>query len=125
MRYWENVPADRSSIELDYAALWCDSDKIVVSHSDGDITTARTTVWPNLDPDRVRALAGNVSVGGADLAGQALALGLVDELRLIVNPIIVGGGKRALPDGTRLNVDLLEERKFENGVIYLRYATRT
>jgi dihydrofolate reductase len=122
MRYWEDVPADSSAVELDYAALWLDSDKVVVSHSDADITTARTTVWPDLDPDRVRALAGHVSVGGADLAGQALTLGLVDELRLIVNPIIVGSGKPALPAGVRVNVELLEQRTFDNGVVYLRYA---
>ena len=124
MKYWEDIPADSHPIELDYASLWRDSDKIVVSHSAGGITTGRTTVWPDLDPGRVSALPGNVAVGGAELAGQALQLGLVDELGMIVNPIIVGGGKRALPDDVRLNLDLIDQKTFENGVVYLRFAIK-
>ena len=122
MRYWESIPPESPAVEQDYSAVWRDSDKIVVSHSDVDIITERTTVWSDLDADRIRALPGNVGVGGADIAGQVLRLGLVDEVRLLVNPVIVGGGKRALPDGIRFDLELLEERRFASGVVYLRYA---
>ncbi len=122
MRYWESPPPESEPVELEYGEIWRNADKIVVSRGGVEITTARTTSWHDLDPERVRELPGNVGIGGADLAGQALELGLVDELRLIVSPVIVGGGKRALPDGIRLDLELLEERRFSSGVVYLRYA---
>jgi dihydrofolate reductase len=124
MRYWEAPPPDSPPVALDYAALWQDSDKVVVSHSADGITTARTTVWPDLDPERVRALPGNVTFGGAELGAQALALGLVDEVGMLMIPVIVGGGKRALPEGVRLDLDLVEQRSFANGTMFVRYAVR-
>ena len=93
-----------------------------------ETASARTRIERTFDPDAVRALkeaaGADLSVGGADLAADAFRAGLVDEVRLFLNPVIVGGGKRALPDGVRLDLELRNEHRFANGVIYLRYAAR-
>jgi dihydrofolate reductase len=89
------------------------------------VSCARTRIERDLDPDSVRRLKetskADITIGGAELAGQALALGLVDECHLFLGPIVVGGGKRALPDELHARLELLDERRFASGVIYLRY----
>ena len=88
-------------------------------------SSARTRIEREFDPDAVRQLkqssAADITVGGAELAGQAIGAGLVDECHLFVCPIVVGGGKRALPDDVRAQLELLDERRFRNGVVHLQY----
>jgi dihydrofolate reductase len=93
------------------------------------VSTTRTRIERDFDPEAVRqmkARAGrDISVGGPDLAAQAIRAGLVDEWHLFVTPIVVGGGKRSLPDDVRVKLELLDERRFEGGVVHLHYRTRT
>jgi dihydrofolate reductase len=127
MSYWETADAEpgQDPVFLDYAAVWKAARKIVYSSTLIDIPTARTSVERRFDPDRVRALKENsdadISVGGASLGGQALAAGLVDECHLFLNPVVVGGGTRFLPDGLRVPLELISERRFEHGVVHLGY----
>ena len=90
-----------------------------------DVASARTRIQPDFDAEAVRTLkaaaARDLSVGGAELAGQAIAAGLVDECHLLLNPIVVGGGRRALPDGVRWPLELVAERRFTGGVVHLHY----
>jgi dihydrofolate reductase len=92
------------------------------------VTTARTRIERDFDPEAVRqmkAAAGHdLMVGGPDLAAQAIEAGLVDEWHLFVAPIVVGGGKQFLPNNVRLKLELLDERRFGNGMVHLRYRTR-
>ncbi|MGA7204206.1 MAG: dihydrofolate reductase family protein [Specibacter sp.] len=128
MQAWETMYEDSqlSPVARDYAELWHQAEKIVYSTTLASATTARTRIERSFDPPAIRALKDEltapISVGGAQLAGQALAAGLVDEIHLLLSPMIVGGGKRALPDGVRLALDLRDERRFGNGVIHLHYA---
>jgi dihydrofolate reductase len=127
MVFWETQPSGpEATFEARaYAAIWRGADKIVYSRTLDVVSSARTRLERAFDPAAVRELkagaAAELSVGGSELAGQALAAGLVDEIRLFVSPIAVGGGTRALPDGVRVGLDLLQERRFDNGVVYLRY----
>jgi dihydrofolate reductase len=125
MRVWETMD-DPEPVMRDYAEIWRAADKVVYSTTLDAPTTARTRVERAFDPEAVRALkagAGrDISIGGAGLAAHALAAGLVDEVSLFLNPIVVGGGTRALPDGVRLPLELADERRFAGGVVYLRYA---
>jgi dihydrofolate reductase len=112
----------------DFARIWQAADKIVYSRTLQAVTTARTRVQREFDAEAVRALkataAADLTVGGAELAAQALAAGLVDAYQLFLVPVLVGGGKRALPDARRrLNLELLEERRFRSGTVYLHYRT--
>jgi dihydrofolate reductase len=108
---------------------WQAADKIVYSKSLEAVSTARTRIEGDFDPEAVRqmkALAGrNISVGGADLVAQAIKAGLVDEWHLFVAPIVVGGGKQPLPTNVRLKLELLDECRFGNGMAHLHYRTRT
>ncbi len=127
MAVWDTMPlADEPPVMRDFAELWRAADKIVYSRTLEAATSARTRVEREFDPDAVRRLKADadrdIGVGGPELAGQALAAGLVDEVQLFLSPITLGGGNRALPDGVRVALDLLEERRFGNGVVYLRYA---
>jgi len=130
MRYWETAPTgdDEHPVARDYTAIWRAADKIVFSRSLDAVTTARTRLERSFDPELVRDLKSSVdrdlSVGGADLAGQALAAGLVDEYHLFVTPVIVGGGTPSLPAGLRVDVELVDEHRFTGGVVYLRYRVR-
>ncbi len=128
MVYWETPPADSPPVALDYARVWRSADKVVYSTTLRETASGRTRIERTFDPDAVRAVkeaaGADLSVGGADLAADAFRAGLVDEVRLFLNPVIVGGGKRALPDGVRLDLELRNEHRFANGVIYLRYAAR-
>jgi dihydrofolate reductase len=109
----------------DYAAVWQAADKVVYSRTLERVSSARTRIERDFDPAAVRALveqaSAEVSIGGPELAAVALRAGLVDEVRLFVNPVSVGGGKPALPRGLRLDLTLLEEHRFGGGVVRLRY----
>jgi dihydrofolate reductase len=128
MRYWETEPSDpgADAVERDYAAVWRSADKVVYSRTLDAPTTARTRVERTFDPGAVRDLKRStdrdLSIGGAGIAAAALRAGLVDELGMFLNPVVVGGGTRFLPDGLRLNLQLIDERRFPNGVVFLRYA---
>jgi dihydrofolate reductase len=121
MAVWETID-DPDPTMRDYAEIWRAAEKVVYSRTLDEPRTARTRIEREFDPDVVRAMEGTVSVGGAELAAQAFALGLVDELHLFVNPVIVGGGKRALPNGVRVDLQLMDEHRFANGTVHLHYA---
>ena len=127
MVFWEgvNTGTDQPAVIRDFAEIWRAAEKIVYSRILQTVSSARTQIERDLDPDAVRLLKetskADITIGGAELAGQALALGLVDECHLFLGPIVVGGGKRALPDNIRAQLELLDERRFRNGVVHLRY----
>jgi dihydrofolate reductase len=127
MRYWETVDAasGRPTVEQDYAQIWQATEKIVYSRTLRSVSSARTRIERDFDAEAIRrekARAGSdIGVGGPGLATLALEAGLVDELRLFVVPIVVGGGTRSLPDHVRLELELLDERRFDGGMVYLHY----
>jgi dihydrofolate reductase len=128
MLAWETMDvADESAVTQDFAAAWRDSDKIVYSTTLEAVSSERTRIERGFDPNVVAELKKSadrdVLVGGPELAGQALKAGLVDEVHLFVSPVVVGGGTRALPDGLRLDLQLLDQRRFGNGVVHLYYRT--
>lgn len=130
MGEWESMTvADQSPAMQDYAEIWRAADKVVYSTTLESVASARTRIERDFDPEAVRqmkAAAGrDLSVGGPDLAAQAMKAGLVDELHLFLTPIVVGGGTRALPDDVRLKLDLLDDRRFGSGVVHLHYRTGT
>ena len=126
---WETLDTGpgQSTVMRDFAGLWRSADKIVYSKTLTKISSARTRIERDFAPEAIRKMkkqaSRDISVGGPDLAAQALRAGLVDECHIFLSPILVGGGKRALPDHVQINVDLLDERRFGNGVVYLRYRT--
>jgi dihydrofolate reductase len=127
MVYWETASTgdDQPAVMRDYARIWQAADKAVYSSTLDAVSSARTRLEREFDPDAVRQLKKtaerDVTVGGPGLAAHALAAGLVDECHLFLNPVVVGGGTRALPAGLHLELELLDERRFGNGVVYLRY----
>ena len=127
MAVWETVDDDHP-VMRDFAELWRAAEKIVYSRTLESPTSARTRIERDFDPEAVRRLKetarSDISVGGAELAGEAIVAGLVDEYHLILVPVLVGGGKRAFPDGVRLDLELLDERRFAAGAAYLRYRQR-
>jgi dihydrofolate reductase len=127
MAIWDDV-ADGTPAMLDFARIWQAADKIVYSGSLGRVSTPRTRLEREFDPRAVRALKTqsprDVSVGGPTLAADAIRSGLVDEYQLLVVPTMLGGGKRILPGDVRLTLDLVEDHRFANGMVYLRYRTR-
>jgi len=131
MAGWETVLtlAEQSPHMRDFAEIWQATDKIVYSRTLEMVSTARTRIERDFDPDAVRQLkaaAGrDLLVGGPDLAAQAITAGLVDAWHLFVTPIVVGGGKQSLPANVRLKLELLDERRFGNGMVYLHYRTTT
>jgi dihydrofolate reductase len=112
----------------DFAAIWQAADKIVYSRTLATVSSARTRIERDFDPEAVRqmkARAGrDITVGGPELAAQAIKAGLVDECHLFVTPIVVGGGNPSLPTSVRLRLELVDERRFRNGVVHLHYRTR-
>jgi dihydrofolate reductase len=129
MVFWESPPDLTAPPHVrDFAEIWQAADKIVYSKALQTATSARTRIERDFDPEAVRQLKATAShdltVGGPELAAQAIEAGLVDEYDLLLVPVIVGGGKRALPDNVRVNLDLLDERRFRNGTVYLRYDAR-
>jgi dihydrofolate reductase len=131
MAGWETDPtlAGQSPVMRDFAEIWQAADKTVYSKTLETVSTARTRIERDFDPEAVRQLKASAGhdllVGGPDLAAQAFKAGLVDECQLFLAPMVVGGGKQSLPDHVRLKLDLLDERRFGNGFVYLHYRTRT
>ena len=128
MAVWETDPAlaEQSDLTADFARTWRAADKVVYSTTLTAVSTESTRLEHRFDPDAVHALKAtatrNLTIGGANLAAQALAAGLVDELRLFVWPVVLGGRNPALPTGTRADLELLDEHRFSNGVVHLRYG---
>ena len=131
MAVWETDPAAaaQSPGTREFAQLWQSAGKVVYSRTLETVDTARTWIERGFDPGAVRQLKaaaeGDLTVGGPDLGAQAITAGLVDEVQLFVWPVVVGGGKRFLPDRVRFRLELLDERRVGSGVVYLRYRTRT
>ena len=127
MAVWETDPAlaAQSDLMADFATAWQAASKVVYSTTLAAVATANTRLERDFDPTAVRELkataSSDLTVGGANLAAQALKAGLVDECQLLVWPMVVGGGKPAWPTDTRADLELLDERRFGNGVILLRY----
>ena len=126
MVWWETLDlADVPPHIRDYAEVWRNADKIVYSRTLPSVSSARTRLEREFDPDVVRRLKEDaerdLSIAGPGLAAHALAAGLVDEVHLLLSPHVVGGGTRAFPDGVRLPLELVDERRFGNGTVYLRY----
>jgi dihydrofolate reductase len=129
MRFWETAGEDPGShpLEREYAGIWRGADKVVYSRTLTSVASTRTRIERGLEPEAVRRLKESaehdISVGGPTLAAHALAAGLVDEIRLFLTPVVVGGGTRSLPDDLHLELELLEQHRFRNGVVHLRYRT--
>jgi dihydrofolate reductase len=125
---WETMPTDEGQppVSRDYAQVWRAADKIVYSTTLPAVSSDRTRLERDFDIDAVRQLKSSadrdISVGGPGLAAIAIAAGLVDELHLFLTPIVVGGGTAALPDGVRLELELLDEHRFAGGVVHLHYS---
>lgn len=127
MAVWETDPslAQHSPITLDFARIWQAADKVVYSTTLEAVSTARTRIARDFDPEEIRrqkaSAEHDLTVGGPTLAAHAFKAGLVDECQLFMTPVVVGGGNQALPDGVRLSLELLDQRRFGNGMVYLRY----
>ncbi len=130
MMVWETDPnlAAESTIMRDFAEIWQAANKIVCSTTLETVSTSKTQLSQTFDPEAIRQLKTDsdhdIIIGGPSLAAQAFQAGLIDECHLFVIPILVGGGKSALPDNVRMELELLEEHRFGNGVVYLRYRTK-
>ena len=130
MVYWETALSlvDLLPVARDYAQIWQAADKIVYSKTLDAVSSARTRIERDFDPEAIRqmkASAGrDITVGGPDLAARAIKVGLVDEYHLFVVPVVVGGGKQSFPDNVRLKFELLDERRFASGVVHLHHRAR-
>jgi dihydrofolate reductase len=127
---WESLDlADQPPFIREYAEIWRAADKIVYSTTLQTVSSARTRIERDFDPEAVRQMKASsgrdLSVGGPHLAARAIEAGLVDEFHLYLTPIVVGGGTQALPDDVRVELALLDERRFGNGMVHLHYRTRT
>lgn len=127
MAVWETDPdlGAQSELMADFASMWQAADKVVYSTTLEGVATARTRLERGFDADAVRTMkasaTGRLTIGGAELAGQAFGAGLVDECRLFISPVLVGGGKPALPRDMRAELELIDEQRFSSGVMYLAY----
>jgi dihydrofolate reductase len=129
MVYWEteggNLPGLPETVTADFANIWRAAEKIVYSRTVETVSSARTTIERDFDPAAIRRLKESspldIAIGGPELAGQAIAEGLVDECHLLLWPTLLGAGKRALPSGVRSKLQLLEERRLQGGVVHLHY----
>ena len=123
---WETITDEQPFIR-DYAQIWRAADKIVYSRSLESVASEKTRIERSFDADAIRQMKASadrdISVGGPTLAAEAIRVGLVDEIRLFLAPAVVGGGTRALPDDVRLKLELLDERRFDNGTVHLHYRT--
>ena len=130
MNVWETDPnlAAESPLMRDFAEIWQAADKIVYSRTLEAVSTRKTQIERNFNPEAIRQLKEAVEhdllIGGPELAAHAFRSGLIDECHLFLIPIIVGGGKQALPDNVRFELELLEERRFGSGVVFLRYRVK-
>jgi dihydrofolate reductase len=129
MTAWEDpgMVAGQPDHIQDFARIWQAADKVVYSTTLEDVSTAKTRIEREFDPEAVRELKEaadqDLAVGGPDLAAQAIGAGLVDEWHLFLAPVVVGGGKRALPEGVRVPLELADQRRFGNGMAYVHYRT--
>ncbi len=127
MRVWETPEAlpDATPAMLEFADVWRPADKVVYSRTLEAVTTDRTRLERDFDAGTVRDLKASaerdLTIGGPELAAHAIRAGLVDEYQLLVVPMLLGGGIRSVPDGVRLGLELVEERRFGNGFVFLRY----
>jgi dihydrofolate reductase len=130
MVFWETAStgSDQPAVIRDFAEIWRAAEKIVYSRTLQTPLSARTRIEHDFDPGAITRLKEasdrDITIGGAALAGEAIAAGLVDECHLFLTPIVVGGGKRALPDNVRAQLELLAERRFRSGVVHLHYDIR-
>jgi dihydrofolate reductase len=129
MVYWETAQAlaDEPPCVRDFTELWQAADKIVYSKSLETVSSANTRIERKFDPRVIQEMKSSqerdITVGGPNLAAQAFKAGLVDECQLFLTPIVVGGGKPSLPNSVRLDLELLSERRFRSGVVFLHYRT--
>jgi dihydrofolate reductase len=128
MGAWETMPlGDQPPVVRDFAEIWRAADKVVYSKTLQTVSSARTRTERDFDAEAVRRMKvtarRDISVGGPNLAAQAIEAGLVDECHLYFTPIVVGGGTRSLPNDVRVKLELLDERRFGNGVVHLHYRT--
>ncbi len=130
MLFWETVSTEAAQAPFmrDFAELWRAADKVVYSTTLEAESSARTRIERDFDPDAVARMKASaeqdISVGGPNLAAQAIRAGLVDEFQLFLTPVVVGGGQHWLPDGAQLSLELVDERRFAGGVVFLRYRPR-
>jgi dihydrofolate reductase len=129
MSAWETMGTpDQPPVMLDFARIWQAADKLVYSRTLESVSSARTRIERQFDPEAVRQLKAatgpDITVGGPHLAAQAIQAGLVDEYHLFLTPTVVGAGNQALPDHVRLDLDLQDERRFASGAVFLRYRQR-
>ncbi len=128
MVYWE-TDEDRPPVFQEYAEIWRAAEKVVYSRTLQTVSSERTRIEREFDAAAITRLKessrSDIAIGGAELAGQAIAEGLIDECHLFLGPVLVGGGKRALPAGAHAELELLDERRFRSGVVYLRYRNQT
>ena len=128
MTFWENPEAfeDEPPYIRDFGEIWRAAEKVVYSHDLGQTSSSRTRIERSFEPDAVRRMkaesAMDLAIAGPDIAAQAVRAGLVDEYALMLYPVIIGGGKAMLPDGARAELRLIEERRFGNGTVFLRYS---
>jgi dihydrofolate reductase len=129
MRFWETAgtSADDPAVAREFGDIWRAAAKIVYSRTLPTVSSTNTRIERDFDVAAIARLKDSadrdISIGGAELAGQAIAAGIVDECRLFLVPVLLGGGKRALPDDVRAQLELADERRFRSGVVYLRYKT--
>ena len=125
MVYWETADPHEPYLR-EFADMWRAADKVVYSRSRDSVSSRRTALEHDFHPDAVRQMKDSatrrLTIGGANLAGQALGAGLVDELRVLIHPVVIGGGKPWLPGDVHVPLRLLDTRPFASGVVYLRYA---
>jgi dihydrofolate reductase len=129
MTFWETVDVgSEPQVMRDFAEIWRAADKVVYSRTLGEPSSAKTRIEPEFDPEAVRELiasaSSDVGIGGPEIAAEALRAGLVDECQVFLAPVVVGTGKRSLPDGVFARLELLEQRRFDSGFAYLRYGVR-
>ena len=127
MTFWETVDTGpEPQVMRDFAEIWRAADKVVYSRTLGEVSSTKTRLEREFDPDPVRRLVSSadrdVGVGGAELAARAFEAGLVDECQVFLAPVVVGGGKRSLPKGVFARLELLDQRRFESGFVYLHYG---
>jgi len=127
MAGWETDEfiGDQNPVMVDFAEIWRAADKVVFSRTLESVSSARTRIEATFDPDVIQEMKSSaksdLTVGGAELATLAIRAGLIDEYHFLLNPIVVGGGKRALPSKDRTRLELLDEGRFGNGVVHLHY----
>ncbi|MGD9956240.1 MAG: dihydrofolate reductase family protein [Candidatus Nanopelagicales bacterium] len=128
MTYWDTAPTEGDDPEADFARIWAGVDKVVYSGTLADVTAPRTRLERSFDAEAVRALVAasphDVEIGGPTLAAEAWRAGLVDEVRLFLMPVVVGGGLPALPLGVRTRLHLLDQRTYPDGTVLVRHAVQ-